>query len=87
MHNFSAIVGHQRLKRYGRNEKRSDEVVKVINRDERGAGGGGDACGAVGPEMQQSTIHVTLATTKSGIHPGTIMAQSCFNQFNVTYLP
>ena len=41
MHNFSAIVGHQRLKRYGRNEKRSDEVVKVINRDERGAGGGG----------------------------------------------
>lgn len=86
MHNFSAIVGHQRLKRYGRNEKRSDEVVKVINRDERGAGGG-DACGAVGPEMQQSTIHVTLATTKSGIHPGTIMAQSCFNQFNVTYLP
>ena len=40
-----------------------------------------------GPEMQQSTIHVTLATTKSGIHPGTVMAQSCFNQFNVTYLP
>ena len=87
MHNFSAIVGHQRLKRYGRNEERSDEVVKVINRDERGAGGGGDACGAGGPEKQQSTIHVTLATTKSGIHPGTIMAQSCFNQFNVTYLP
>ena len=43
--------------------------------------------GLSGPEMQQSTIHVTLATTKSGIHPGTIMAQSCFNQFNVTYLP
>ena len=40
-----------------------------------------------GLEMQQSTIHVTLATTKSGIHPGTVMAQSCFNQFNVTYLP
>lgn len=43
--------------------------------------------GLSGPEMQQSTIHVTLATTKSGIHPGTVMAQSCFNQFNVTYLP
>lgn len=44
MHNFSAIVGHQRLKRYGRNEKRSYEVVKVINRD----GHGGGARGAVG---------------------------------------
>ena len=43
--------------------------------------------GLSGPKMQQSTIHVTLATTKSGIHPGTVMAQSCFNQFNVTYLP
>lgn len=43
--------------------------------------------GLSGPEMQQSTIHVTLATTKSGIHPGTVMAQSCFHQFNVTYLP
>ena len=43
--------------------------------------------GLSGPEMQQSTIHVTLATTKSGIHPGTVVAQSCFNQFNVTYLP
>ena len=29
--------------------------------------------GLLGPEMQQSTIHVTLATTKSGIHPGTVM--------------
>ena len=44
MHNFSAIVGHQRLKRYGRNEKRSYEVVKVINRDEHWGG----ACVAVG---------------------------------------
>ena len=43
--------------------------------------------GLSGPEMQQSTMHVTLATSESGIHPGTVMAQSCFNQFNVTYLP
>ena len=53
MHNFSAIVGHQRLKRYGRNEKRSDEVVKVINRDERGAGGGGMLVGLSGPKCSK----------------------------------
>lgn len=78
MHNFSAIVGHQRLKRYGRNEKRSYEVVKVINRDEHGGG----ACWAV-----RARNAAKYNTCKSGIHPGTVMAQSCFNQFNVTYLP
>ena len=43
MPNFSAIVGHQRLKRYSRNEKRSFEVFKVINRDEHV----GSACEAI----------------------------------------
>jgi len=36
------------------------------------------------PKLQQSTIHVTLTTTKSGIH---IQAPSRFNQCNLTYLP
>ena len=43
MPNFSGIVGHQRLKRYSRNEKRSFEVFKVINRDEHVGG----ACEAI----------------------------------------
>ena len=64
MPNFSAIVGHQRLKRYSRNEKRSFEVFKVINRDEH--------VRLSEPLLQQSTIHVTLTTSKSGIHPGTV---------------
>ena len=36
------------------------------------------------PELQQSTIHVTLTTTKSGIHT---QAPSRFNQCSVKYLP
>ena len=68
MPNFSAIVGHQRLKRYSRNEKgllrslKSSIEMSMWEVPVR----------LSEPLLQQSTIHVTLTTSNSGIHPGTV---------------